>query len=340
MNNLLALVLFSLFVLAILALDLGLFQRWAHTPSPSEAMTWYAAWLGLAVLFNLGVWAWRGADAALQFLAGYLLELSLSADNVLVFALIFEAMAVPICYQHRVLFWGILGALVARAIFIFAGVELVSRFHWILYVFGVFLLVTGVRSFWQKQIRVALDRYRALSLVRRVIPLSPKPEGAAFFTRRGGRVLATPLFLALLMVETIDVLFAADSIPAVFSVTQDPFILYTSNIFAILGLRALYFLLAGAIARFRHLRVGLALVLTFLGVKMLLAGIMRLPAFLVPAVTCTILVVALVGSGRFGRKLRPHWVTASPRSSAKHEGIPADRARRSSSRSLPSLPDS
>jgi len=302
MNNLLVLVLFSLLVLTALALDLGFFQRSAHTPTRREAMTWYAAWLALTVLFNLGVWAWQGPESAVEFLAGYILELSLSADNVLVFAVIFATMAVPVRYQHRVLFWGIVGALVMRAMIIFAGVELVSRFHGILYVFGAFLVVTGARLFWQRETQPRLESDRVLRLVRRVIPLAQNLEGAAFFVRDGGRVMATPLFVALVMIETTDVLFALDSIPAVFAVTQDPFIIYTSNIFAILGLRALYFLLARAISRFRFLRAGLALVLMFVGAKMLLARIFRLPAFLALAIICTILALAIVASLRPEKK--------------------------------------
>ena len=229
MNNLLALVLFSLFVLTALTLDLGLFQRSDHTPALAR-MAWYAAWLLLAVLFNLGVWAWQGPESALEFLAGYTLELSLSADNVLVFAVIFATTAVPVRYQHRVLFWGIVGALVMRVMFIFVGVELVSRFHGILYVFGGFLVVTGARVFWQRESQLRLERYRVLRLVRRVIPLAQNLEGAAFFVRGAGRVMATPLFLALVMIEATDVLFAVDSIPAVFAVTQNPFIIHFQHI--------------------------------------------------------------------------------------------------------------
>ncbi len=298
MSSFLPLVLFSLFVLGMLALDLGVFQRRAHSPSLREAMTWYAAWLALALLFNLGVWVWQGPEPAVEFLTGYLLELSLSADNVLVFAVIFASMAVPVRYQHRVLFLGILGALVMRAVFIFAGVELVSRFHWILYLFGAFLIVTGARLFWQKESHFQLERNRVLRLVRRVVPLAPDAEGAALFVRRNGRLLATPLFLALVMIEASDVLFAVDSIPAVFAVTQDPFIIYTSNIFAILGLRALYFLLAGAISRFRYLRAGLAVVLVFVGVKMVIVHFVRIPSVLALAFICVVLSIAMVMSLR------------------------------------------
>jgi len=302
MNNLLAPVLFGLLVLAMLALDLGLFQRRAHTPSRREATTWYAAWVGLAVLFNLGVWAWQGSETAVQFLAGYIVEVSLSADNLFVFALIFTTMAIPDRYQHRVLFWGIVGALAMRAIFIFIGVELVGRFHWILYLFGAFLLVAGARLLRQKEVQLQVERHRVLRFVRRLIPLDPDAKGAALFVRTDGRLRATPLFLALILIETTDVLFALDSIPAVFAVTQDPFVIYTSNIFAILGLRALYFLLAGAIARFRYLRPGLAVVLMFLGIKMAVSHFLRIPVFLSLALICGVLVIAITASIRAERK--------------------------------------
>ena len=296
MSNFYALLLFNLFVLAMLALDLGVFHRRAHVVSLREATVWSVVWIALSLLFNLGVWYWRGPVPALEFLTGYILEKSLSMDNVFVFAVIFTYMAVPAADQHKVLFWGVLGALVMRAAFIAAGVALISRFNWILYIFGAFLIFTGVRLFRHKHEEIHPERNPVVRLARRLFPVTKTYEGAAFFVRREGRRLATPLLLVLLMVETTDVLFATDSIPAVFAVTQDPFIVYTSNIFAILGLRALYFVLAGAITKFRYLRPGLSLILIFVGVKMLAVHYYKLPIALSLAIICGILGVAIGAS--------------------------------------------
>jgi tellurite resistance protein TerC len=295
-SNFYALLLFNLFVLAMLALDLGVFHRRAHVVSLREAAAWSAVWITLSLLFNLGVWFWRGPVPGLEFLTGYILEKSLSMDNVFVFAVIFAYMAVPAADQHKVLYWGVLGALVMRAAFIAAGVALISRFNWILYIFGAFLVFTGVRLFRHEHTEVHPERNPVVRLARRLFPVTKNYEGAAFFVHREGRRLATPLLLVLLMVETTDVLFATDSIPAVFAVTQDPFIIYTSNIFAILGLRALYFVLAGAITKFRYLRPGLSLILIFVGVKMLAVHYYKLPIALSLAIICAILVVAIGAS--------------------------------------------
>ena len=296
MSNLYALLLFNLFVLAMLALDLGVFHRRAHVVSLREAVVWSIIWITLSLLFNLGIWFFRGQVPALEFLTGYILEKSLSMDNVFVFAVIFAYMAVPAADQHKVLFWGVLGALIMRAAFIAAGVALISRFNWILYIFGSFLVFTGIRLFRHKHEEVHPERNPVARLARRLFPVTKNYEGASFFVRREGKRMATPLFLVLLMVETTDVLFATDSIPAVFAVTQDPFIVYTSNIFAILGLRALYFVLAGAITKFRYLRPGLALILVFVGVKMLVVHYYKLPIALSLAIICSILVAAIGAS--------------------------------------------
>lgn len=298
MSNFYALLLFNLFVLAMLALDLGVFHRRAHAVSFREAAVWTAVWVTLAVAFNLGVYSWRGPQPALEFLTGYILEESLSMDNVFVFAVIFNYAGVSAQYQHRVLFWGILGALVMRAAFIAAGVALISKFHWILYVFGAFLVITGVKIFREERQEIHPERNPVLRLARKLFPVTPGYEGASFFVRRNGRLFATPLFLVLVMVETTDVLFAVDSIPAIFAVTQDPFIVYTSNVFAILGLRSLYFFLAGAIAKFRYLRPGLALVLMFVGTKMLVVHFYKLPIVLSLLVICSILAVSILASLR------------------------------------------
>lgn len=293
-----ALALFTLFVLCMLALDLGVFQRQPHRLSFREAIGWYAFWVALAIAFNLGVYFWRGGQPALEFLTGYILEVSLSMDNVFVFAVIFAVMGVRAEFQHRVLFWGIVGALVMRAAFIAAGVALISRFHWILYVFGAFLVITGAKLYREKAGEFHPERSPVMRLARRIFPITPEYEGAVFFVRREGRWLATPLLLVLLLVETTDVIFAVDSIPAVFSVTLDPFIVYTSNIFAILGLRSLYFVLAGAIRKFRYLRPGLSLVLIFVGVKMLAAEFYKVPTLLSLGIISAILLIAVLASLR------------------------------------------
>lgn len=298
MTDLLPLVIFVLFVLGMLALDLGVLQRRVHVLSFREAIGWYAFWVSLSIAFNVGLYFWRGPQPALEFLTGYILEVSLSMDNVFVFAVIFSYMAVKAEFQHRVLFWGIVGALVMRAAFILVGVTLVGRFHWILYLFGAFLVITGGKLLREQKDEFHPDRSPVLRLARRILPITETYEGSAFFVRREGRRFATPLLLVLLLVETTDVIFAVDSIPAIFAVTLDPFIVFTSNVFAILGLRALYFVLSGAIRKFRYLRVGLALVLIFVGMKMLVAGFYKLPTLISLGVICGILGAAILASLR------------------------------------------
>lgn len=290
--------LFNLLILGLLALDLGVFHRRPHAISLRQAAVWSAVWIVLALVFNGFIYWWHGPEAALQYLTGYVLEKSLSMDNIFVFVLIFGYMGVAAQYQHRVLFWGVLGALVMRGIFIFAGVGIVSRFHWVLYVFGVFLLVTGVRLLRRPHREVHPEKNPVVRLARKLFPVTAQLEGGRFFVRREGRWRATPLFLVLLLVETSDVVFAVDSIPAVFAVTQDAFIIYASNVFAILGLRSLYFLLAGVMARFRYLHVGLALVLVFVGAKMLAASYIRIPTWWALLVILGILGVAVAASLR------------------------------------------
>lgn len=296
MSDLSALLIFALFVLGMLALDLGLFHRRAHTVSLREAAFWSAFWIALSLAFNVGLYFWRGSQPALEFLTGYVLEKSLSMDNIFVFAVIFGYMRVAAEHQHKVLFWGIVGALVMRAAFIATGLALVSRFNWVLYIFGVFLLITGAKLLREKQAEFHPERSPVLRLARKFFPITEGYEGASFFVRREGRLFATPLLLVLLLVETTDVLFAVDSIPAIFAVTLDPFIVYTSNVFAILGLRALYFVLAGAIRKFRYLRAGLSLVLMFVGIKMLIIHFYKLPILLSLGVICGILSVAILAS--------------------------------------------
>ncbi len=262
---------FNVFVLAMLALDLGVFHRKSHVVSVREAMAWTVAWITLALLFNLGVWHYSGAQKALEFTTGYLIEYSLSVDNIFVFALLFSYFAVPPKFQHRVLFWGILGALVLRAIMIGAGTVLIAKFAWIIYVFGAFLILTGIKMIVKREEEIHPERNPVVKWFKKLMPVTSDYREDKFFVRENGVRMATPLFLVLLLVEVSDVIFAVDSIPAIFAVTTDPFIVYTSNVFAILGLRSLYFALAGVMDKFHYLKIGLGVVLTFVGVKMLLA---------------------------------------------------------------------
>jgi len=261
---------FGVFVLLMLALDMGVFHRTSHTVSLKEALAFTAFWVALALGFNAGIWYFEGPGKALEFFTGYLIEYSLSADNVFIFALIFSYFGVPAQWQHKVLFWGILGALVMRLAMIVLGTAMVTRFEWLLYVFGVFLVVTGVRMAFQKAEAIHPERNPLLRLLTRLVPMTSNFEGDRFVIRREGRLMATPLLAVLVSVEASDIIFAVDSIPAIFGVTLDPFIVYTSNVFAILGLRSLYFVLARALHLFHYLKPGLALVLVFIGVKMLL----------------------------------------------------------------------
>ena len=276
-DNLWAWVLFNLFVLAMLALDLGVFHRKAHEVKMKEALTWSVVWIVLALMFNAWVHYSRGPQAGLEFFTGYLIEKALSVDNVFVFLLIFTYFRVPAAHQHRVLFWGILGALVMRAIFIAAGVALIHKFHWIIYVFGAFLVITGIKMALAKDKEIHPERNPVLRLFRRWVPVAMQYEGGRFFVLRDGQRWATPLFVTLLLVETTDVIFAVDSIPAILAITKDAYIVYTSNVFAIFGLRALYFALAGFMKLFHYLHYGLSLILVFVGVKMLLADLYKIP---------------------------------------------------------------
>jgi tellurite resistance protein TerC len=297
---------FNLFVLAMLALDLGVFHRHAHVVSTKEATIWSAVWIGLALLFNVGIYFFWGTiaptseysngEAALAFLTGYLIEKSLSVDNIFVFALIFTYFAVPAAYQHRVLFWGIIGALIMRAILIAAGAVLLKEFHWIIYVFGGFLIFTGIKMALHKNQEIHPDQNPLVRLFRRLVPVTRDYVGDKFFVRQAGRLMATPLFLVLLMVESTDLVFAIDSIPAIFAVTNDAFIVYTSNVFAILGLRSLYFMLAGAIDKFHYLKPALAVVLTFVGIKMVMVDIYKIPVGLSLAIIAAILTAAIIAS--------------------------------------------
>ncbi|MEX0991240.1 MAG: TerC family protein [Actinomycetota bacterium] len=271
---------FVILILGLLALDLFVFHREAHEVSFREATKFSVFWISLGLAFGGVVFLWLGPKAGGEYLAGYLIEKSLSVDNIFVFALIFTYFAVPNRYQHRVLFWGILGALVFRALFIAGGAALLDRFHWTVYVFGAFLVITGIRMAMHKNDEIHPEKNPVLKIFRRLIPMTPDYRGQKLFVRENLKRLATPLMAVLVLIETTDILFAVDSIPAIFAVTRDPFIVFTSNAFAILGLRALYFMLAGMLNRFVYLKIGLAAVLVFVGVKMLISEWWHVPIWL------------------------------------------------------------
>jgi tellurite resistance protein TerC len=293
---------FTLFVLAMLALDLGVFHRESHEVRIREAMIWSGVWVALALLFNLGLYYLRGPEPALEFLTGYLIEKSLSVDNIFVFLLIFTYFRVPPRYQHRVLFWGVLGALLMRAILIALGISLIQRFHWVIYVFGAFLILTGVKMALGKDKDIRPERNPALRIFRRFAPVTDEYRDGKFFVKQGGRYFATPLLIALVVVETTDLVFAVDSIPAILAITPDPFIIYTSNVFAILGLRALYFALAGVMRSFHYLHYGLSAILVFVGSKMLLADFYEIPVGVALGVVAGILFISVIASLAFPRK--------------------------------------
>jgi tellurite resistance protein TerC len=287
---------FNLFILAMLALDLGVFHRKSHEVSMREATVWSLVWVTLALIFNAGIWYFKGSEPALQFFTGYLIEKSLSVDNIFVFALLFGYFSVPAAYQHRVLFWGILGALVMRAAFIFAGAALLAKFHWVIYIFGAFLILTGLKMAIFRNSEMHPENNPVLKLVRRLVPVTGDYVKDRLFVKQAGRWMATPLFLVLVLIETTDLVFAVDSIPAIFAVTRDPFLVYTSNVFAILGLRSLYFLLAGVMGKFHYLKLGLSAVLVFVGVKMTLVELYKIPSLVSLSVIALILTVSVVAS--------------------------------------------
>ena len=288
---------FIAFIVAMLAVDLFL-HRDNHSVSVKEASIWSTVWIIMGTSFGGVIWWLEGGTLAGEYITGYILEKSLSVDNIFVFALIFSYFAVPLKYQHNVLFWGIFGALVFRAIFIFAGVALLEQFHWMIYVFGGFLLFTGVRMFFHDEEEIHPERNPVLKALRKVFPIAKDYDGSKFFTVENGKRLATPLLAVLVVVETTDIIFAVDSIPAILAVTQDQFLVFSSNAFAILGLRALYFLLAGVMDRFMYLRAGLALVLVYVGIKMLISEFYEIPTLVSLGVIALVLTVAVVASLR------------------------------------------
>jgi len=290
-------VFFTAAIIALLLVDLGLFQRKERDIKIKEALGWSAVWITLALLFNVGLFFWHGKEASLQFLTGYLIELTLSVDNLFVFVLIFMYFKVPTQYQHKVLFWGIIGAQVMRGLLIGLGVALIWKFHWILYLFGIFLVFTGVKMGFQNEAaEISPERNILVRIFRKFMPITAGYHGSRFFVKLDGRRYATLLFVVVLVVETTDLLFALDSIPAIFAITTDPFIVYTSNIFAILGLRSLYFALAGLMNLFHYLKIGLAVVLTFVGMKMLLAAVYPIPIMLTLLVVGGVILLSVLAS--------------------------------------------
>ena len=284
---------FIIFILAMLALDLGAFQRKTHEIKIKESLLLTGFWVSLALLFNFGIYLVRGPRPALEFLTGYLVEESLSVDNIFVFLMIFSYFAVPAHVQRKALVWGILGAIVLRAVFILTGLTLIHRFEWLIYAFGGLLVWTGLKMFSAPEKKIEPERNPVLKLFRRFVPVTEHYEGDRFFIKRAGKYWATPLFVVLLVIETTDVIFAVDSIPAIFGVTLDPFIVYTSNVFAILGLRALYFTLAGMMRRFHYLSYGLSVILVFIGIKMLISSFFPIPIHVALGVVGSVLVLSV-----------------------------------------------
>ncbi|MFA0747867.1 TerC family protein [Fervidibacter sp.] len=284
---------FLLVVIAMLMVDLGVFHRKAHVLSMREATIWSIVWVVVALVFNAIVWVWLGHQKALEFFTGYLVEKALSADNIFVFAVLFNYFAVPPEYRHRVLFWGVLGAIVFRLTFILAGTALLKKFHWVVYIFGIIVIVSGIKLLMRKDEEIDPERNPVLRLARRFLPITPNYHGQKFFVRLNGKFMATPLALVLLVVESTDIVFAIDSIPAIFAITRDPFIVFTSNVCAILGLRALYFLLEGMIRLFQYLDEGLAVILVFIGIKMLVSEFYKIPTWVALGFVAAVLAITI-----------------------------------------------
>ena len=296
-------ILFNAFIIGLLLLDMGVFHKKAHVIKVKEAMLWSCFWISLALVFNVILYFWLGGAHALDFFTGYLLEKSLSVDNVFVFAVIFKYFQVPPANQHRVLFFGIMGALVMRAIFIFAGIAILQHFHWTIYVFGAFLVITGYRMAFRKEDGdIHPDQNPLVVFIRKYLPIHPKTNYEHFFVKENGKWWATSLFIVLIVVETTDLVFAVDSIPAILAITQNSFIVYTSNVFAILGLRSLYFALAGMMDLFHHLHYALAGILTFVGVKMLVSSFIKIPNFLSIGIIIGTLILSVITSRIFPKK--------------------------------------
>lgn len=293
---------FNLFVLAMLALDLGVFHRKSHTVTVKEALIWTGVWVSLALIFNLLIYSYFGEEKAVEFFTGYLIEKSLSVDNIFVIILIFSYFQVPQEYQHKVLFWGILGALVMRVIFIFSGIELIHRFHWLVYIFGGFLIFTGVRMLTSDDSKIEPEKNPLIKLARRMFSVTQQFVGDSFFVKQEGKTWATPLFLVVILIEATDLIFAVDSIPAILAISDDPFIVYTSNVFAILGLRSLYFALSGIEKYFHYLKFGLSAILVFVGAKMCIVDFFKIPVEISLIVIVFILAISMLSSVLFPKR--------------------------------------
>lgn len=287
-------VVFNAFVLMMLALDLGVFHKKLHVVSVKEALTWSGIWIFLALCFNGFIYFAFGETKAMEFFTGYVIEKALSVDNIFVFVLIFTYFQIPSIYQHKVLFWGIIGALIMRVIFIFAGVALLEKFHWTIYIFGAILILSGIKMLFDKDKKMEPEKNPVIKLFRKFIPTTNELQGDKFFIKENHKSVATPLFVSLMMIEITDLIFAVDSIPAILAVTQDHFIVYTSNVFAILGLRSLYFALSNIIERFKYLAVGLAIILVFVGIKMVLIDFYKIPIHFSLLIIFTIIVLSVV----------------------------------------------
>ncbi|MFA0736753.1 MAG: hypothetical protein OGMRLDGQ_003253 [Candidatus Fervidibacter sp.] len=322
---------FLLVVIAMLMVDLGVFHRKAHVLSMREATIWSIVWVVVALVFNAIVWVWLGHQKALEFFTGYLVEKALSADNIFVFAVLFNYFAVPPEYRHRVLFWGVLGAIVFRLTFILAGTALLKKFHWVVYIFGIIVIVSGIKLLMRKDEEIDPERNPVLRLARRFLPITPNYHEQKFFVRLNGKFMATPLTLVLLVVESTDIVFAIDSIPAIFAITRDPFIVFTSNVCAILGLRALYFLLEGMIRLFRYLDEGLAVILVFIGIKMLVSEFYKIPTWValgfVAAVLAITIALSLMAERREQVRAEKLEVQVNPNPKEEGKGKSSEKAK-------------
>jgi tellurite resistance protein TerC len=287
---------FGAIILILLVLDIKVFHRKSSVITIKQSLLWTAFWIALALLFNLGLWLWRGGTPALDYLTCYLIEKSLSVDNLFVFLMVFSFFAVPSAYQHKVLFWGIIGAIVLRLAFIEVGATLLENFDWVFYIFGAFLVIAALRMAFQKEKELHPEKNPILKILRKFVGVTDNYEGDRFFIKRFGKYVATPLLIVVVVIETTDLVFALDSIPAAFSITTDKFIVYTSNIFAILGLRSLYFALAGIMPLFHYLKYGLVVVLMFVGVKMLIEHVYKMPTAIALGVVVVVLIIAVIAS--------------------------------------------
>ena len=287
---------FGVIILVLLVLDMKVFHRKSSVITIKQSLLWTGFWIVLALLFNLGIWIWKGSTPATEYLTCYLIEKSLSVDNLFVFLMVFSFFAVPIAYQHKVLFWGIIGAIVLRLAFIEAGATLLYNFDWVFYIFGAFLIIAALKMAFQKEKELHPEKNPVLRVFRKLFGTTKNYEGDRFFVKRLGKYVATPLLITVIVIETTDLVFALDSIPAAFSITLDKFIVYTSNIFAILGLRSLYFALAGIMPLFHYLKYGLVVVLMFVGVKMLIAHYYKIPTGIALGVVAVVLIIAVIAS--------------------------------------------